>query len=313
MKRLAILAIVLTAAVVRPTVASAENHWHVSAYRAESIEGHGPGNHALYCGDETIPACAPPDTIGGVGPGWNDDVEWRASVADPRRPATIRLTGLLNYDLADAGWDFLELYVQRGDQLDLLESWTGSYGPTVALDITTVLADGEFSGPGSNEVRLVWRVRTSDDGWDDADCLNPSHGACQIDDLSVYVDAALVTFDDFEPGNPVAWTPVDDAITAAGEAPGAGQLVVAAHPNPFNPRTTISYDLPRAAVVSLAVYDLQGRLVRVLAEPTRQAAGRHQQAWDGQDALGQAVGSGIYFYRLVAGQESRAGKLTVLK
>jgi len=185
------------------------NHWHVSTYWAEYIEGHGLGNHALYCGDETIPACAPPDTIGGVGPGFWDEIEWRYIVPDPSQPVTVRLTGLMNYDLPDAGWDFLEFYIQRGDQADLLATWTGITDTTVTLDFTTILVPGEFTGPGSDEVLLFWRVWTSADGWDDADCINPSHGACQIDDLSVFLDDNLITFDDFEPSNPVHWNQVE--------------------------------------------------------------------------------------------------------
>jgi len=187
------------------TVTTTENHWHVSTYWAEYIAGHGLGNHALYCGDETIPACAAPDTIGGVGPGFLDDVEWTHSVADPSQPVTVRLTGLMNFDLPDAGWDFLELFIKRGFESDLLGTWTGTSDTTVVLDFTTVLSPGEFTGPGSDEVLLFWRVWTSLDGWDDTDCINPSHGACQIDDLAVFLDDYLITFDDFEPGNPVNW------------------------------------------------------------------------------------------------------------
>jgi hypothetical protein len=313
MKFWAIFLLGLFAMVARPAPANGENHWHVSTYWAEHIEGHGIGNHALYCGDETIPVCSPPDTVGGVGPGWIDEVEWRSSVTDPSQPVTVRLTGLMNYDLPDAGWDFLELYIQRGDQSDLLDSWTGSSVSTVSLDFTTVLYPGEFSGPQSNEVRLFWRVSTSPDGWDDADCINPSHGACQIDDLSVYLAGALVTFDDFDPGNPVNWDPLLDDLAAVDDVPGIEQVTVTAHPNPFNPQTTISFDLPRATAVSLAVYDLQGQLVRVLLKSTQYTAGRHQQAWDGRDVLGQAVASGTYFYRFTAGRESWSGKLTMLK
>jgi len=308
---LAAVAFFVTAAL--PGFAHGENHWHVSTYWADSIEGHGPGNQALYCGDETIPPCDPPDVIGGVGPGWTDDVRWRSSVADPYQPVTVRLTGLMNYDLPDASWDFLELYVQRGDYLELLDSWTGSGVSTVYLDYSAVIHPGEYAGPQNDEVRLLWRVRTSGDGWDDEDCLNPSHGACQIDDLSVSIDGYLVTFDDFEPGNPVNWHPIIDEATAVDQTPELAQLVVAAHPNPFNPKTTLSFDLPRAAEVSLAVYDLQGQRVRSLLESIQYPAGQHQMQWDGRDDRGQAAVSGTYFYRFTAGQESLAGKLTILK
>ena len=313
MKYLAVATIALLAIVAHPDLASAENHWHVSTYWAEYIEGHGLGNHALYCGDETIPACDPPDTIGGIGRDWDDEVEWRSSVPNPRRDAPVHLTGLMNYDLPDAAWDFLELYVQRGEELEMLEYWTGSSDSTVTTDYNIVLTPDEFSGPDGDEVRLVWRVWSSVDGWDDEDCINPSHGACQIDDLSVYIQGELITFDDFEPGNPVNWVPVLGDVTAVDHGPDIRQVAVAAHPNPFNPRTTISYELPQATEVSLAVYDLQGRLVRLLLETTQVSAGQHQQRWDGRDEHGQAVSSGVYFYRFTAGRESWVGKLTMLK
>lgn len=71
------------------------------------------------------------------------------------------------------------------------------------------------------------------------------------------------------------------------------------YPNPFNPSTEIGYQLAVTSEVRLAVYDLTGRLVRMLIAG-EQPAGRHQMVWDGKDALGQRVASGVYLYRLVA-------------
>lgn len=68
-------------------------------------------------------------------------------------------------------------------------------------------------------------------------------------------------------------------------------------PNPFNPRTTISYDLPEAGSLRLVVFDLAGRLVRTLVDGNL-PAGSHEVAWDGRDATGRAVGSGGYLARL---------------
>lgn len=68
-----------------------------------------------------------------------------------------------------------------------------------------------------------------------------------------------------------------------------------AYPNPFNPTTTIQYDVPKASVVRLAVYDALGRVVESLVN-SHQSLGKHAVAWD---ATGHP--SGIYFYRLEAG------------
>jgi len=69
------------------------------------------------------------------------------------------------------------------------------------------------------------------------------------------------------------------------------------YPNPFNPETTIAYNLPQRSEVRLDIYDLQGKIVRTLVQ-TMQSAGRHTIQWNGRNALGQAVASGMYFYRL---------------
>ncbi|MGE5692909.1 MAG: FlgD immunoglobulin-like domain containing protein [Candidatus Zixiibacteriota bacterium] len=69
------------------------------------------------------------------------------------------------------------------------------------------------------------------------------------------------------------------------------------YPNPFNPATRIDYALPEAAKVELKVYNLLGQEVRTLVD-YEQPAGMHQIVWDGTDASGNGVASGLYFYKL---------------
>jgi len=74
------------------------------------------------------------------------------------------------------------------------------------------------------------------------------------------------------------------------------------YPNPFNPSTVIEYTVPAAqdaAMVRLAVYTMAGRLVHVLVNGLR-ASGLHRVRWDGTDAAGTLVASGVYLYRLEA-------------
>ena len=75
--------------------------------------------------------------------------------------------------------------------------------------------------------------------------------------------------------------------------------LAANYPNPFNPATTIAWELPQAARVSLIIYNALGQKVRKLVS-TVQAPGRHQQLWDGRDDGGNSVSSGVYIYRLAA-------------
>ena len=83
-------------------------------------------------------------------------------------------------------------------------------------------------------------------------------------------------------------------------------------PNPFNPATTIRFYLPEWRVVTLDVYDAGGRLVRRLAEGSREK-GIHSASWDGRDAAGREAGSGMYFARLKAGKEIQSRKMILLR
>lgn len=84
------------------------------------------------------------------------------------------------------------------------------------------------------------------------------------------------------------------------------------YPNPFNASTQIPYRLPHGAHATLAIHDLLGRTVVTLVD-ANQPAGLHVATWDGLDAAGLSVGSGVYFYCLRAGGEVDTRKLLMLK
>jgi hypothetical protein len=83
-------------------------------------------------------------------------------------------------------------------------------------------------------------------------------------------------------------------------------------PNPFNPSTTISYYLPRRSYVRLDIYDLQGKLVRRLVDGV-QPSKMHSVLWSGKNSSGNTVSSGVYYFRLVAGETVLTRKLVFLK
>ena len=84
------------------------------------------------------------------------------------------------------------------------------------------------------------------------------------------------------------------------------------YPNPFNPSTTIKFSLPQSANARLAVFNVLGQEVIVLAEG-RFIAGEHAVVWDGQDAGGSRVTSGVYFYRLTTESFTEQRKMVLLK
>ncbi|MBD3219821.1 hypothetical protein GF314_01140, partial [bacterium] len=93
--------------------------------------------------------------------------------------------------------------------------------------------------------------------------------------------------------------------------PDAG-LALAARPNPFNPRVTLAWNLPRAGAVELLVFDARGRCVRRLLADER-PAGAGSLDWDGRDDTGRALPSGTYVARLSAGDGVRTQKLVLVR
>jgi hypothetical protein len=83
-------------------------------------------------------------------------------------------------------------------------------------------------------------------------------------------------------------------------------------PNPFNPTTTIKYALAADGPVSLTIYDVRGARVRELVNE-RQRADVYKVVWDGTNARGERVSSGMYFYKLVAGKFTQTRKMMLLK
>jgi len=103
-----------------------------------------------------------------------------------------------------------------------------------------------------------------------------------------------VIFTDFRFRAEGPGTPVEDG----GEIPSPGGRLFAAVPNPFNPQTSIRFELRGAGHVSLTVYDTQGRRVRNLADGNF-GVGTHELPWNGVDDAGSRVASGVYFVQLL--------------
>ncbi|MCH8525419.1 MAG: T9SS type A sorting domain-containing protein, partial [Balneolales bacterium] len=80
------------------------------------------------------------------------------------------------------------------------------------------------------------------------------------------------------------------------------------YPNPFNPSTTIKYALPEVSSVRLDVFDVMGRRVATLVNNDQHAAGYHTVSFDGS-----RLASGVYIYRLQAGNTVMTRKLTLIK
>jgi hypothetical protein len=100
--------------------------------------------------------------------------------------------------------------------------------------------------------------------------------------------------------------------TSSPERASASDLRVVTAPNPFRAATTIRFSVAAAGPATLAIHDVGGRLVRTLLDAAL-VPGDRRVVWDGRDDAGRALASGVYFYRLRTGPESRSGSVQLLK
>jgi subtilisin family serine protease len=207
---------------------------------------------------------------------------------------------------------------QRDVQVVPAHEWIGVWGDEVRvegdpIDTGTIIIALDEGGtvcgrciahnPGQFGLMAVYRddpVTERDEGAARNEAITVVVGQHAFEGLTWTEMGAVINFND-----------VARMVSATDNLP---QRTVLHHnyPNPFNPITTISYDLAASEVVTLAIFDVRGRRVLTLVSG-RQPAGRYQVEWDGRDSNGHGVASGVYFYRFVAGSYTLTRKLVLLK
>ena len=192
----------------------------------------------------------------------------------------------LQYD--PAGYDFLEAREPDGNLLasgsDRKTLFLTSNRVPGELNIGVMRVDGQGATGKGALVALVFKAGGK-----------PSSSDFQVSEsVLVGVDGAVDLLTRVEIGN---LRPLPDRYGLNRNAP-----------NPFNPSTLIGYQLPEAGLVRLAIYNLLGQEVRVLVNETKEA-GSFTATWDGADALRRRVASGVYLYRIQAGEFSASRRM----
>jgi hypothetical protein len=107
--------------------------------------------------------------------------------------------------------------------------------------------------------------------------------------------------------------PIKAEPASEGTLPNANKFALGQnYPNPFNPSTEIRYTLPEACHVTLEVFDVSGKRIAVLTNE-RQTAGSKIAHWNGKDSNGASVSSGVYFYKLQAGEFVEVKKMILAR
>lgn len=192
-------------------------------------------------------------------------------------------------------------------EFDSFHNFGAQSGSELAIPWDTLYGLGAGTVPPGAQVALAASI-----------CWDPEPaGVLGGDSAPSNTTAALPVVDN-------AWTVVVDANgdgrpdgtwVADVPAPAIGGVrLLPNQPNPFNPETVVHFAIDGAGptAVSLAVYDIGGRLVRTLADGSLEP-GRHQRRWDGRDAQGRAVAAGTYFARLSARGQVVTRPLSLVK
>lgn len=121
---------------------------------------------------------------------------------------------------------------------------------------------------------------------------------------------ALIEGYPFTPGEPIGTFTF--ALSYVADVPEAASLAATVFPNPFNPQTTIAWELPQAGPLKLEIHDTRGRLVRRLVNE-HAAAGPGRTVWNGQDETGRRASSGMYFVRVITDRAALTRKITLVQ
>ena len=100
---------------------------------------------------------------------------------------------------------------------------------------------------------------------------------------------------------------------SSGKKASADELTVVVGPNPFNPGTTLRFNLPTSGIVSLDIYNVLGQVVRKVLSKQVLEAGHHALPWDGRDDAGNPAATGVYLYRLTFRDKVVVRKMTLLR
>jgi hypothetical protein len=110
----------------------------------------------------------------------------------------------------------------------------------------------------------------------------------------------------------MSWWNIVPISTSDAFAPSLSSGLDSIYPNPFNPSTSVRYNIARAEKVSLNIYNLRGQKVKTLINESK-TAGAHTVSWDGTDEAGNPVASGVYYLRLQTDTARETRKLTMIK
>jgi hypothetical protein len=246
------------------------------------------------------------------------------------RSYSIALDGAGNVFVAgvSGGHNFTIKYNSGGDTV-----WTSRYVSDTSPESDTIDWNPSIVTDSCNNLYLAGSINTSDTSWDyitikytsdgDTAWVKSYNGPGSYYDIASAI-AVYGCEDVYVTGSSIGDGTGYDFATIKYQSPGdvkdetggrekPSEFALSQnYPNPFNPATKIEFTISKSGYVSLRIYDILGRKVRTLVSE-HLSSGYKSVLWDGKNAVGKDVASGIYFYQLRIGDFSEAKKMLLLK
>jgi len=235
----------------------------------------------------------------GVGEGANDTLD-PLDIPEIPNPPFLQ-TGILQFSICNNDWENnAGLYTR-----DIKNSRDGSWSWNLLLNLENMLEDGIFSdiirisALGAEKIPAGYIFRI----------VNPADGSS----VDLRNEDFLLNVEIFHSeGEPWLIPLYLEVIPLANDSGEREVFSASNYPNPFNPETTISYNLPAESFVTLEIYNLKGQLVKRLVSENK-PSGAHKAVWNGSDQQGREVASGFYFYRLKTKDNQLTRKILLMK
>ncbi|MDY0218577.1 MAG: PKD domain-containing protein [Candidatus Cloacimonas acidaminovorans] len=235
----------------------------------------------------------------GVGEGANNTLDPLDIPEIPNPP--FPQTGILQFSICNNDWENnAGLYTR-----DIKNSRDGSWSWNLLLNLENMLEDGIFSdiirisALGAEKIPAGYIFRI----------VNPADGSS----VDLRNEDFLLNVEIFHSeGEPWLIPLYLEVIPPANDSGEREVFSASNYPNPFNPETTISYNLPAESFVTLEIYNLKGQLVKRLVSENK-PSGAHKAVWNGADQQGREVASGFYFYRLKTKDNQLTRKILLMK
>jgi hypothetical protein len=215
-----------------------------------------------------------------------------------------------------------------GDGVDDITVYSGSAPDMGAFEMSMAAPGGFTLYPSSTYVILTWNAtdeevlyylleRSTDEEFSEGNVVSNYLNDTYYEDDGLdfnteYFYRVSYYADGWSPYSEVLTVTLEQMDVSDGDQLPKTFALHQNYPNPFNPVTNLSYDLPEDAMVTIAIYDMMGKVVRTLVN-AQQSAGYKTLQWGATNNSGQPISAGLYIYTIEAGNFSQTRKMILLK